>query len=218
MNFQTLQNLVSYWVDDPNQTYFTPTQVQLFLNNAQREINKKLIQLDDTWYKQCVQTQTVTNQECYQLPLDFMKINHMQIILGGTYPNEQKTTLTHSTQTESDVMNFTSGQPATFFLEKNCLVLRPVPDNVYTIRMWYSYRVSDLIYATDVPDVPQEYHEYLPVLAALDCFLKDQRQPDTLITKKNYYDELMASSATDRLIDKPREIVQTFDDGFGTLF
>lgn len=218
MNFQTLQNLVSYWVDDLNMTYFTPTQIQLFLNNAQQEANKKLIQFNDDWYLKCGQAYTVQFQECYVTPSDFEKVNHMDLILGGTPGQEQRVTLNHSTQAEADLVNYSAGQPITFFLEKNCLIFRPVPDNAYLIRMYYSYRVSDMVYPTDLPDVPVQYHEYLAVLATLDCFLKDQRDPTPFMNKKAYYEELMRQSATDRMVDKPREIVTTYDDGFGTLW
>lgn len=218
MNFGQLQSLVSYWVDDPNFTYFTPAQVQLFLNNAQQECNKQLTQLDDSWYKKCGQTNLIVNQECYALPYDFQKINHMELIVGGVYPNEQKFTLNHSTQGEADAVNYSPSQPITFFLEKNCIIYRPIPNQAYLVRMYYSYRVTDMVYPTDVPDVPVEYQEYLAVLATLDCFLKDQRDPTPFITKRTFYETLMKSSATDRMIDKPRSIVQTYDDGFGNLY
>lgn len=218
MNFQQLQQLVSYWTDDLNFTYFTPTQVQFFLNNAQQEANKKLTQLNDNWYLKCAQTYTVQYQECYVLPSDFEKVNHMDIILGGTPGQEQRVNLTHSTQAESDFVNYSAAQPVTFFLEKNCLIFRPVPDNAYLIRMYYSYRVSDMVNSTDVPDVPTQYHEYLAVLATIDCFLKDQRDNTQFVGKKEYYEKLMRESATDRMVDRPREVVMTYDDGFGTLF
>jgi len=218
VNFQQLQNLVSYWVDDPNLTYFTPIQVQTFLNNAQQEVNKRLIQYNDSWYLRCAQTYTVQLQECYVLPQDFEKVNHLDLILGGSPGNEQRVTLNHSTQAEADLVNYSSGQPITFFLAKNNLIFRPLPDNAYLVRMYYSYRVSDMSNMTDIPDCPTEYQEYLAVLASIDCFLKDQRDPSPFLAKKTYYEELMQQSATDRMIDKPREVVCTWDDGFGTLF
>jgi hypothetical protein len=218
MNLQELQSLISYWTDDINQTYFMPTQTQRFLNNALKETNKKLIQLNDSWYMKCAQTVIPALQECIALPSDFLKVNHMDIILGGVPGNEQRYRLNHSTQTEADSVNYSAGQPCTFFLEKGALILRPVPDISYTLRMYYSYRIADMVNATDVPDVPYEYQEYLAVLATMDCYLKDQRDPTPFAAKKESYEKLMRESATDRLIDKPREIVVTMDDGGGALY
>jgi hypothetical protein len=106
VNFGQLQSLVSYYLDDLQFTYFTPTQVQRFINDAQREVQQKLLQAGQNFYLTCVQTPTVANQEGLALPDDFLKVEHCQIITGGTYPNEQYTVLTHSTHRESDFVNY----------------------------------------------------------------------------------------------------------------
>lgn len=213
MTFGQLQSLVSYWVDDPNSTYFTPVQVKAFLNNAQQEANKKLTEMNDDWYRKCAQTGLIANQECYALPADFRKLNHMELITGGVYPNEQLVVLNHSTQGETDYLGSGASVPKTFFLEKNCIIFKPVPDQAYLIRMHYSYRVLDMVQDFEVPDVPTEYHEYLAILASIDCFLKDQRDPAPFIEKIKHYDSLMKKTSTDRMIDRPRSVVITYDDG-----
>lgn len=219
MNFQDLQNLVYAWVDDPNHTYFLPVQVQAFLNNAQQETNKYLTDLNDSWYRKCAQTFLIQNQSCYLLPSDFEKVNHMEIITGGTYPNQCKSPMVHSTQAEADRVNYGPSTPCTFFLEKGCIIFRPTPDNVYQVRMTYSYRVTDMIFPTDVPDVPREYQEYIAVLATMDCYLKDQRPVDAFTAKREWYENKMRAAANSRMLDKPRSIVVTQDDGdWGTLF
>lgn len=213
MNFGQLQNLVSYYLDDLQFQYFTPTQVQTFINNAQREVQQKLIQAGQNFYLTCVQAPTVTNQEGLQLPSDFLKIEHMEVITGGVWPTQQFSVLEHSTHRESDVVNYAPGQPVTFFLQKNCLILRPVPDNsTYLVRLHYMYRVADMTQPGEEPDVPQEYHEYIAVLAAIDGFLKDQRDPSPFFDKRRYYEESLKQSSNDRMEDKPRSVVNTWDD------
>lgn len=219
MNFQGLQDLVYAWVDDPNHTYFLPVQVQAFLNNAQQEVNKRLTNYNDSWYRKCAATYLIQNQGCYLLPSDFEKVNHMEIVTGGTYPNEQKHPINHSTESEADVVSYAPSTPCTFFLERGCIIFRPTPDNTYLVRMHYSYRVTDMVLPTDVPDVPLEYQEFVAVLATLDCYLKDQRDATQFINKRDYYQDLIAKSATNRMVDKARGIVVTCDDdGWGTLY
>jgi hypothetical protein len=213
VNFGQLQSLVSYYLDDLQFTYFTPTQVQRFINDAQREVQQKLLQAGQNFYLTCVQTPTVANQEGLALPDDFLKVEHCQIITGGTYPNEQYTVLTHSTHRESDFVNYAPSLPVTFFLQKNCLILRPVPDtSTYILRLHYQYRVADMVFPGEEPDVPQEYHEYIAVLAAIDGFLKDQRDPSPFFDKRTYYEQSLKQSSQDRMEDKPRDVVVTWDD------
>ena len=213
MNFGQLQSLVSYYLDDLNFTYFTPTQVQRFINNAQREAQQKLIQAGQNFYLTCAQTPTVANQEGLALPDDFLKVGHIELITGGTWPNEEKYVITHSTQAESDIVNYAPGRPLTFWLQKDCLILRPVPDvSSYTLRLHYHYRVADMVAAGEEPDVPLEYHEYVAVLAAIDGFLKDQRDPSPFFAKRDYYEKSLKASSADRMVDKPREVRTTWGD------
>lgn len=218
MNFGQLQNLSAYYLDDLNFTYFTKIQIQLWLNNAQQVMNQRLIQAGESWYTTTVQANLVQNQACYLLPSDFLKIVHIEIVLGGVFPNEQKAVLNHSTVGESDYYNYSPGQPITFYVEKNCLVLVPPPDNTYLIRMKYCYRVSDMIFDGETPDVPQEYHESLAIQAAMDGFLKDQRDSSQFAGKREYVETLLKQSAQNRMVDKPRDVVVTWDDGNGAGF
>lgn len=213
-----IQTLIISWVDDPNQTYFTPAQTQVWINNAQLQLNLKLIQANESWYSKTVQTALIANQACYLLPSDLERITHMEIVVGGVYPNEQKYTLTHSTPSESDMVNYSPSQPVTFYVEgQNCLVLVPPPDQPYVIRMKYSRLVADMQYSTETPDAPRQYHEFLAILGALDGFMKDQRPSDQFQKKLEYFEGLLKRAATDRMVDKPRMIVNTQDD-FGVLF
>lgn len=218
MNFGQVKDLVWYWLDDPDEGYFTDTQVSRWVNNAQLELQKQLIQAGENWYLKCAATYTVQNQECYVLPQDFLKLNHLELIVSGTAPNEIRQILKHSTQAESDYFNYGSGQPLTFFLEKNCLIVRPVPDTAYLLRMHYSYRVTEMTQDAEVPDCPEQYHEYLSILAAIDGKLKDERDPTSLLTKRTYYENMLKADAQSRLQDSPREVVSTYDDGFGSMF
>lgn len=221
MTFGDLQALVLSWLDDPKAGYFTTPQIQRWINNAQLEVQKKLIQAGESWYQKAVETYTVYNRNSYTLPADFLKIDHMEVVTGnvGQGGSEQKYPIKHSTQAEGDYVDFYLGPPVTFFVKKNCLVLRPFPDQpTYLLRMDYNYRLSDMIVDAEVPDVPPEYHEFIAVLATIDGNIKDQRAADLILAKKQYYEELLARSAQDRMLDKPRSVVITQDDGGGFVF
>lgn len=187
--------------------------MQVWINNAQLQLNLRLIQANEGWYYKTVQTVTTANQQCYLLPSDFERVTHLEVILGGTFPNEQKRTINHCTPTEADALNGTASVPATFYIEgQNCLVLCPTPDNAYVIRMKYCRIVADMVSGTETPDAPRQYHEYLAILATLDGFLKDQRPSDQFQHKLDYFGKLMKQAATDRMTDKPRDVVSTYGD------
>lgn len=215
MNLLELKQLVSYWVDDPNMTYFTPTQLTRFLNNAQRETQKLLLLAGQEYYTKCAQTTLVINQRDYVQPADFYKLNRLEVVVSGSAPNENVIRLVPITPNQQDLMGTSVGTPNVYFIKKNRFVILPAPDSTYTLRMLYSYEVADLVNDTDVPDVPEVYHEFLAILATLDCLYKDGRDVTPYVEKRNYYMDMFKRDAAQRNVDESRTVVYTgaYEDG-----
>ena len=212
MNFLQLKQLVSFWLDDLNFGYFSETQVSTWLNNAQKEVQKKLIKMGDNYYTRFVQTNTVPNQSRYVLPQDFKKLHRLEMMTAGTVPNESVQSLTPMTINQQDLISRGTGQPLYYFIEKNMLVLFPAPDTAQVLRMVYSYQVTDMTLDSDTPDVPESYHEFVALLACQDGFLKDGRVNELLLSKIAKYEETFNQDAEDRQQDTVREIVNTGSD------
>jgi len=90
MTFQELRNLVWYFVDDQQGItsgtggYFTNTQSYVFLDNALKETQKQLLQASDFNYLKTVETVTVSGQQDYVIPTDFLKLHRFEYVLSGT--------------------------------------------------------------------------------------------------------------------------------------
>lgn len=210
MTFGSLQTMVSYLVDDLNFGYFTQAQVQFWLNDAQREVQKKLLQTPGNWYVKRVNTATVLNQSDYTLPSDFLKVHRVELVLSGTAPNEVKNTIELITINEADKLPNGPGTPGCAYMTQNILSIFPAPDTAnQTLRVFYSYLVADMVNSNDVPDVPYQYQELIGLLAAKDAFIKDQRDPSPLLEKLAMYDMLMKQDAEQRNLTRGRKIVTT---------
>ena len=210
---------VSYWVDDLNFGYFTTLQIGRFVNDAQFEVQKRLNQAGQNYYLNCVQTTLVIGQAYYAFPQNFLGTNRLEMITQGIgTPNETTSPLSPITLNQTDVYPFLQGTPQGYYLTRSNIVLVPNPDTNYVLRLTYSYRVSPLINMSDVVDCPEQFMEWVPILAAIDCFLKDGRDVSVLMTKKMFYEELLKQESTRRTNDKPRMVVTTGDNGFGILF
>lgn len=212
MNLLQLKTLVVSYLDDRSYGYFTEDQVTVFLNNAQKEVQKKLIKMGDNYYTRFVQTNTVPNQSRYVLPQDFKKLHRLEMMTSGTVPNESVQSLTPMTINQQDLISRGTGQPLYYFIEKNQLVLFPTPDSSQTLRLVYSYQVTDMSLDSDTPDIPDSYHEFLALLAAQDGFLKDGRANELLMKKIAEYESDFNADAEDRQQDTVREIVNTGSD------
>lgn len=218
MTFTDLQNMVVYWLDDPNFGYFTTTQVQLWLNNGQKEVQKLLLNAGEHWYTKPVQTSTIANQAEYVLPSDLLKIHRLEVVLSGTAPNENVIPIEPITLMQKDLVDNSTGVPTAYTLKKSRIVLYPYPDSIYTLRMWYSPLVANMTNGTDVPDAPEQYHEMIAILAAIDGALKDERNTTLLVGKREYYEAMMKNDAQDRRQDRPRMVVTTSGDDWNGIY
>lgn len=221
MTLSDAKALVASWVDDLSFGYFTSDQLTRYLNNGAYETQKLLIATGTNRYLKCSQTPTVINQGDYALPDDFLKVHKITMITGGTFPNETTFDLSPITLNQTDLVAGKSGQPSVYYLKKNKIVLAPVPQSVIQMRLYYSYRITQLSLDTDLFDIPQEYAEFPAVLAAIDCLIKDGRDMTSVMTKKTYYEDMLKADANERTVDLPRQIVSLgggIDSGFGTGF
>lgn len=219
MSFSQIQTMASYLLDDLSFGYFTTAQVQFWINNAQREVQKRLLQAPGNWYVKRAQTNTVYGQNDYVLPSDFRKIHRVELVLGGTPPNETKSTVEIITVNESDLMPNGIGTASGAYITQNILSIFPAPDvSGQTLRIYYSYLVADMANANDIPDCPYEYQEMIGLLAARDGFIKDQRDPTPLDMKIGYYEKLMKEDAEQRNMTRGRSIVTSQGNAYVSVF
>lgn len=218
MTFNDLQNLTSYWLDDLQFGYYTQTQVQLWLNNAQIEVQKMLIASGQARYNAWVGTTLIVGQSDYVLPQDFRKINNIEIVLSGTPPNEAVTPIVPITTNQKYLIDMGQATPAAYRFRKNRIVLQPAPDTPLLMRMEYTYLVASMVNPTDIPDVPTEYHEMIALIACADGFIKDGRQNQLLMTKIEAYKTDLEQDAQERSQDVVRGIVQTGDNADAGMY
>lgn len=219
MNRGEIRNLALYWLDDLQGAYFTPQQMNVFINNAHREVQKQLIQAFEDYYLKSVQTVTVQGQGDYILPLDFMKLRRLEYVLSGHGVNENPVQLSSVTLGQKDMIPIGTGTPSVYILKSDRFTVLPLPQSSGVIlRLFYTYRVQDMTQDTDVPDVPEDCHEYIAILAALDGFVKDDRSPQNLIDKREEYKRLMKQTAEDRKIDRSRQVVVRDNETVGMLW
>lgn len=217
-SFLDLQNQVAYTLDDLNFGYFTPTQVKYWLNNAQREVQKRLIKAGQNYYDKTVQTTMVVNQADYVLPDDFKKEHRLEIVISGTAPNESIQPLAFITLNQKDFVGTGTGTPSCYYFKKNRIIVLPTPSSPYVLRMDYSYLVTDMVNDNDQPDVPESYHELIGLLAAQDGFLKDGRANELLVKKITDYQKQFDSDANERNQDQSRGIVEQGNFSSGVFY
>lgn len=216
MTLVQLRTLVLSWLDDPNAGYFTPAQVNVWINNGMKEVQKKLVQSGELWWAIEYTVPTIVNTAAYAVPTDFLRMHKLNLVVSGTAPNETLVRLVPITPVQADNFPQGTGQPSAYWLRKNSIVVAIIPNSVWTLRFLYTAQIAALSSDSDVPDMPDRYQEAIALEACMDGFLKDQRDPNPMFKMKwDNYMKMLEQDAQDRTVDEPREVVITqFDNTF----
>jgi len=203
---------VSVLLDDLNFGYHTESQVTQFLNDAQAEVQKYLIQAGQNWYTKCKQTSLVAGSCEYYLPSDLLKVNRVEVVTGTSNSVDQTYVLEPITLNQQDFFPQNRSDPSSYVITKNRIKLFPVPQIVRTIKLTYSYRVSPLVLDTESFDVPEEFEEMIVLLAFKTGALRDDRNTSQIDGKIAMYLTSLKQAAADRVQQKARRIVVTGND------
>lgn len=214
MNLQGLRDLSASLLDDLGFEYYTTEQLDRYLNIAQRRVQKLLIQASQNYYLKCASATIPAGVCSVPLPGDFLKTHRVEWITQGVPPNEVANILMPITIQQQDLMVAGPSTPVAFYFKRNRMVLVPAPAQEQQLRLTYSYRVTDMLLPTQVPDVPEEYHELISFLAVQMGFVKDDRSMVQITELMKDYEWLFKQDSQQRAEDKPREVVVTQDDGF----
>ena len=217
-NLSQLQIDVSNILDDLNFGYFTQTMVTLWLNKAQNEIQRRLLKAGNNRYAVTVTTPLILNQAAYALPSDFKKLHNLEVVVSGTPPNENTNPISPITENQKYLVQNGQGTPNFYVIKRNALILYPTSDGTApTLRMVYSYMVTDMVNQTDIPDCPSDYCHLLTLLACEYGMLRDGRASPYLEKMIAAEQASIDSDAQERAQDQVRSIVETgngADNGF----
>ena len=137
MTRSDLRTLILDWLDDPNGTYFTSTNLNMRINLAQRELQKHLISANKQYYTQCVKTSTVANQVAYALPSDFLQIIRLEYVVSGSGDTAVTESIEPLTPNQKDNFYLTTGSPLFYTFDKDYILIRPVPQQIWELRLTY---------------------------------------------------------------------------------
>lgn len=214
MTVLDIKNYVWSLVDDLNGDYFTSAQLLIYINQCQQETQKKLVLSGNNWYLKTTTAALVVNQYIYTLPTDFLKLNRLESCINIGTTNEERYSIKSITLNQKDDF-FQDSEPIGYYFVKSEIYLTPPPKSVRTLRYYYTYRIAPVVLDADIPDVPEEYHEYIANLVAQRCFLKDGRDPGFILTQIKEVEANLTASAIERAQDHASTVVVISEDYAG---
>ena len=211
-----IENLIAGWLNDPNKTFFTAATLQVRINLAQRVLQSILIDAYQDFYTTCATAPTIAGTGRYRIPTDFRKSRRLELLTQGSGDTGTYVKVDPIDLNQQDLFPKGQGLPKGYYILKNHLYLRQVPSQVWTMHWSYVYRVADLAADGDTPDIPEDYHEFLAILAVRADLIQDGASMEPILELKREYEEKIKMDANNRKPDGARMITAT-RDGFGGL-
>lgn len=152
-------------VDDSDAT---PTQRMLWINRSFWEITSKF---EFKEKEGSYDFATVNGTSSYNVPVDNEAIQNVSIFDSTGLKLGALTRITQETYENTFTSDLNAREiPTHYYREGNQLILSPVPNSAYTVRIKYLKTLADLIAGGQIV-LPQEWHELILFGAAYRGFL-----------------------------------------------
>lgn len=168
----TLQEIIKAVRDEllePTPGFWSDEEITRWINEANNELTEKA-KVEAAPYT----FTTTANTSNYSLPSDLYQIKLIKINDNKIYP------------ASIDVLNSSViGFPIYYVVFNNQLYFYPIPDDTYTVRLYYYKKANQLVNTTDVPVLPERYH-YLLKLYAISQAKRKADDPAYIVYYNDY--------------------------------
>ncbi|CAB4165026.1 hypothetical protein UFOVP1537_46 [uncultured Caudovirales phage] len=197
MNLGTIRTSVRKRVGNPTVGDVPDATLDDVINRSYRQICDRFRFY--TTRKLCA-FDTVLDQQKYNLPTSSL------VVLAVSDTTNKNTLIARDESWANDniIDATTHGKPTSYVHIKDWMQLYPIPDDTYSIKVYYRYSVADLAVDADEPLIPLEWHEGICLLARAVYYDDNQDIPKAqytftaysawLSTKPNEMDEEMKIS------------------------
>jgi hypothetical protein len=136
---------------------------------------------------------TVASNTQLTLPADFFKLAKAKVVVDRASASVARAALTYVPrirfEDESTYDPFTTGEPSHYTLiGMDQMFLWPIPDGVYTVRVFYEKGLADLASDSDIPGLPTRYH-YTIVEGAAVRALQAESEEDRANTARGIFED-----------------------------
>lgn len=183
MTLTQLRDLARAKADEQSAGFIGDVELDSYLNQGLKFIYGKIVQRFEDFFIVRGTTANgglftqVSGTDEYPLPSTLQKLVLVQMRRAGTTSNDAWIRLDRANIANNGIdiyypLREDLLHKVGYFLAGNNIYFRPVPAEAAEIRMWFVPRVTALASASDIPGIPNEYHELLSEYAAIQCLRK----------------------------------------------
>lgn len=185
MDLSTIRTFARQKADEVEVDFIDNTELTRYINQGLKYVYGKIVQRFDNYFIVKGTSgnggafSTVADTQEYSLPTTMMKLVRVE--------HRQSSSTSENDWLRLETLNIANDKVRVFyppregygpgpgfgyFIAGNKLYLRPVPTHVFSIRLWFIPKVTELSADSDEPEIPTEYHELLAEYGAIQMLAK----------------------------------------------
>jgi hypothetical protein len=183
MELSTLRSSARAKADEESTGFISNDELNRYLNQGLRLIYGKIAERFEDYFIVPGTAlngglfSTVAGTQGYSLPTTMQKLVRVEYRdSSSTNDDDWMKIARGNIGNENRGANYSIGDSSLrdfdYFIAGDMIYLRPVPQSVYSVRLWFIPRVTELSSDADVPGVPAEYHELIAEYGAIQCLGK----------------------------------------------
>ncbi|MFQ5582763.1 MAG: hypothetical protein ACE5F3_09095 [Mariprofundaceae bacterium] len=176
MNRGEIRSMARTWLNEATAGFFSDAELNSFINVSNQKLNRTIISYDPNVFTVSSTFSTVAGTKAYTLPADFQKMVRLESYLASD-PNDiiKLDEITFPRIEGGGIWPVSeNGKPSRYFIRSNQMEFIPIPDAVYTLRIYYDNAKPDLNLDTDIPASPTDFHYLIAMQTAILAVPKNQ--------------------------------------------
>lgn len=210
MNLSDLVNRTRFWLNEQGTTsgFYSDTDLKTLINDGNQRLNRAIINIQPQFFTISATFPTVANTKRYTLPTDFQKMVRLEHVNTSDASDIEKISEIRFPRVEvQGIWPVTqTGKPLRYFINSTHIEFVPIPDTVYTIRIFYDNAKATLVADSDVPASPSDFHDMIALHAVQFALLKNSENPKEFVEMYEIRQQDLMESLMGRDGDDPETV------------
>lgn len=150
-------------LNEPTAAFWTDANLNTYINKANQRVNSIIASTREDYFTQAATFSTIANTKSYTFPTDCRFIRRMEVYSTSDASDIEKIDEMKFPRVEmqSDWPFPEPGRPKRYTVYGTQFNLEPIPDGIYTMRIYYDSRKDDLALDSESPSSPSDFHDLI---------------------------------------------------------
>lgn len=183
MNRSEIRTDVRTLLNEPTAGFWTDANLNTYINKANQRVNSIIAATKEDYFTLSATFSTVANTKSYTFPSDCRFIRRMEhySVSDPSYKLKVDELKFPRTEMQGDWPFLEPGMPKRYTVYGTQFNLEPIPDDIYTMRIYYDSRKDDLALDAESPSSPTDFHDLIVYWTVVLALAQNKESSDEFV-------------------------------------